>query len=88
VRSRNRAAVAWTMCYPRPPRAIGAWSRYLPRRPSFSTVSHSQHEPGGIVTAQMTCDDSQIFVRGFPSLNMDHRIMLDVEFVLGLALLS
>lgn len=59
ARSRNnRAAMAWTMGTPV---RLGDWSvgEVLPWRPSFCRVSHSQHGPGSIATAQMTCDYSR-----------------------------
>lgn len=57
--SRNRATVAWAICIPACRGRLELSTRYFPRRPSFSTVSHSQHE-WRHCTAQMTCDFSQI----------------------------
>lgn len=74
---------------PRPPRAIGdvgevPLATLILRRQPLTTRAR------GIATAQMTCDYSVLsdLVLGFPPPVTDHRIMLDVEFVLGLALLS
>jgi hypothetical protein len=73
-----------------PPPAAGDWS--VVEVPSKATFIFHRQPLTTRTRRHCNCaNDLRLLsdlVLGVPSLTIDHRIMLDVEFVLGLALLS